>query len=119
MIHPTSLGPLGVDVGSASIEITKDGLVQVRTGMTEYGEGLYTGFVVIVVRILGLNTKIRIEMADTGLALDSGPKGPPRGTVNGRYGRVPGWNPQTSYGSTIAYWSRLTGKEPGLWRTSN
>ena len=87
MIHPTSLGPLGVDVGSASIEITKDGLVQVRTGMTEYGQGLYTGFVRIVARILGLkNTKISIAMADTGLALDSGPTVASRGTVMGGMG---------------------------------
>jgi CO/xanthine dehydrogenase Mo-binding subunit len=87
MIHPTSLGPLGVDVGSAMIEITKDGTVQVRTGMTEYGQGLYTGFVRIVARILGLkNTKISVELADTGLALDSGPTVASRGTVMGGMG---------------------------------
>jgi CO/xanthine dehydrogenase Mo-binding subunit len=87
MIHPTSLGPLGVDVGSARIEITDDGTVRVETGMTEYGQGLYTGFVRIVARILGLKeTPIRIEMADTGQALDSGPTVASRGTVMGGKG---------------------------------
>jgi len=84
MIHPTSLGPLGVDVGSGIIQVEKDGSVQVRTGMTEYGQGLYTGFVEIVAKILGLRTTpIEIEMADTGRALDSGPTVASRGTVMG------------------------------------
>jgi len=87
MIHPTSLGPLGVDVGSATVEITKDGTVLVRTGMTEYGQGIYTGFAKIVARILGLkNTKIKIEMPDTALTLDSGPTVASRGTVMGGKG---------------------------------
>ena len=84
MIHPTSLGPLGVDVGSAIVEIANDGIVQVRTGMVEYGQGIYTGFVRIVARVLGLrNTNVRIEMPDTSLALDSGPTVASRGTVMG------------------------------------
>jgi CO/xanthine dehydrogenase Mo-binding subunit len=84
MIHPTSLGPLGVDVGSAIVEVATDGTVLVRTGLTEYGQGIYTGFVTIVARVLGLkNTKIRIEMPDTSLALDSGPTVASRSTVMG------------------------------------
>lgn len=84
MIHPTSLGPLGVDVGSAIVQVANDGTVLVRTGMTEYGQGIYTGFVKIVARILGLrNTKIAIEMPDTSLALDSGPTVASRSTVMG------------------------------------
>lgn len=87
MIHPTSLGPLGVDVGSAVVEITEDGAVRVRTGMTEYGQGLYTGFVRIAARILGLKeTPIKVEMVDTSLALDSGPTVASRGTVMGGKG---------------------------------
>jgi len=84
MIHPTSLGPLGVDVGSGIVQVEEDGSVHVRTGMTEYGQGLYTGFVEIVAKILGLKTtRIEIEMADTGRALDSGPTVASRGTVMG------------------------------------
>jgi CO/xanthine dehydrogenase Mo-binding subunit len=84
MIHPTSLGPLGVDVGSGTLQVEEDGSVHVRTGMTEYGQGLYTGFVEIVAKILGLKTTpIEIEMADTGRALDSGPTVASRGTVMG------------------------------------
>ena len=84
MIHPTSLGPLGVDVGSGIVQVEEDDTVHVRTGMTEYGQGLYTGFVEIVAKILGLKTTpIEIEMADTGRALDSGPTVASRGTVMG------------------------------------
>jgi len=84
MIHPTSLGPLGVDVGSAIVEVADDGSVIVRTGMTEYGQGIYTGFVKIVARVLGLEpAKIKIEMPDTILALDSGPTVASRSTVMG------------------------------------
>lgn len=84
MIHPTSLGPLGVDVGSAIVQVPADGTVQVRTGMAEYGQGIYTGFVKIVARVLGLkNTLIRIEIPDTSLALDSGPTVASRSTVMG------------------------------------
>jgi CO/xanthine dehydrogenase Mo-binding subunit len=84
MIHPTSLGPLGVDVGSGIVQVEEEGSVHVRTGMTEYGQGLYTGFVEIVAKVLGLKaTRIEIEMADTGRALDSGPTVASRGTVMG------------------------------------
>ena len=84
MIHPTSLGPLGVDVGSAIVQVEEDGSVHVRTGMTEYGQGLYTGYAKIVSKILGLKaTRIEIEMADTGRTLDSGPTVASRGTVMG------------------------------------
>ncbi|MGA2973664.1 MAG: xanthine dehydrogenase family protein molybdopterin-binding subunit [Candidatus Bathyarchaeia archaeon] len=84
MIHPTSLGPLGVDVGSGIVQVADDGSIHVRTGMTEYGQGIYTGFVKIVARTLGLkNTRIAIEMTDTSRALDSGPTVASRSTVMG------------------------------------
>jgi CO/xanthine dehydrogenase Mo-binding subunit len=84
MIHPTSLGPLGVDVGSGIVQITEDGTVRVRTGMTEYGQGIYTGFTRIVAKVLGLKrTRIEVEMVDTSRALDSGPTVASRSTVMG------------------------------------
>ena len=84
MIHPTSLGPLGVDIGSATVEIEDDASVTVRTGMTEYGQGIYTGFVRIVKRVLGLmDTAVKISMPDTRTTLDSGPTVASRGTVMG------------------------------------
>ncbi|HKM50614.1 MAG TPA: molybdopterin cofactor-binding domain-containing protein, partial [Candidatus Bathyarchaeia archaeon] len=56
----------------------------VKTGMTEYGQGIYTGYAKIVARILGLSkTSIRVEMPDTTEALDSGPTVASRGTVMG------------------------------------
>ena len=84
MIHPTSLGPLGVDVGSAIVRVSDDDSIVVKTGMTEYGQGIYTGYVKIAARILGLSkTSIRVEMPDTTEALDSGPTVASRGTVMG------------------------------------
>ena len=84
MIHPTSLGPLGVDIGSGIVEIIDDDTVQIRTGMTEYGQGIYTGFIKIVAKILGLKrTRIEVEMTDTSRALDSGPTVASRSTVMG------------------------------------
>ena len=84
MIHPTSLGPLGVDIGSGIVEVADDGTVNVRTGMVEYGQGLYTGYLRIVAKVLGLKkTKITVEMADTARTSDSGPTVASRGTVMG------------------------------------
>ena len=84
IIHPTSLGPLGNDVASATVEVSDDGTVVVRTGLTEYGQGLYTGYVRIAQRTLGLKkTKVRVELPDTALALDSGPTVASRGTAMG------------------------------------
>ncbi len=87
MIHPTSIGPLGVDVGSAIVEITDDNSVVVKTGITEYGQGTYTGYVRIVQRILGLNkTSVTVEYPDTARVLDSGPTVASRGTAVGGKG---------------------------------
>lgn len=85
MIHPTSLGPLGVDIASATVEVDNaDGSILVRTGLTEYGQGLYTGYVKIVKRVLGLNrTKVIVELPDTMVALDAGPTVASRGTAMG------------------------------------
>jgi CO/xanthine dehydrogenase Mo-binding subunit len=84
MIHPTSLGPLGVDVGSGIVQITKDDTVRIGTGMTEYGQGIYTGFVRIVAQTLGLEkTRIDVDMPDTGRVPDSGPTVASRSTVMG------------------------------------
>ena len=87
MIHPTSIGPLGVDVGSAIVEIADDESVIIKTGITEYGQGTYTGFVRIVQRLLGLNkTSITVEYPDTTRVLDSGPTVASRGTAVGGKG---------------------------------
>jgi CO/xanthine dehydrogenase Mo-binding subunit len=84
MIHGTGVGPGGMDVTSATIEAGPDGAVLVRTGLTEYGQGIYTGYVNIVRSALGLaSTKVKVELPDTKLALDSGPTVASRGTAMG------------------------------------
>lgn len=84
MIHPTGLGPVGVDVTSATIEATDDGSIVIRTGLSEYGQGLHTGYARIVRCTLGLDkVQVRVELPDTMLALDSGPTVASRGTAMG------------------------------------
>lgn len=84
LIHPTGLGPVGVDVTSATVEAADDGSIVVRTGLAEYGQGLHTGYARIVRRTLGLDrTQVRVELPDTMLALDSGPTVASRGTAMG------------------------------------
>lgn len=84
LIHPTGLGPVGVDVTSATVEAIDDGTVVVRTGLSEYGQGLYTGYAKIVQRTLGLDKmRVKVELPDTMLALDSGPTVASRGTAMG------------------------------------
>ena len=84
MLHPTGLGPVGVDVTSATVEAADDGSIVIRTGLTEYGQGIHTGYVSIVKRTLGLDkTLVRVELPDTMRALDSGPTVASRGTAMG------------------------------------
>ena len=74
MNHPTSLGPLGVDTGSAIVSILNNGKVVVKTGMTEYGQGAHTGFAQLVAEVLGVEiSNIRVPLPDTDEVLDSGP----------------------------------------------
>jgi CO/xanthine dehydrogenase Mo-binding subunit len=84
VIHPTGLGPVGVDVTSATVEVTGDDAILVRSGLVEYGQGIHTGYAGIVRRVLGLiGTRVRVELPDTMLALDSGPTVASRGTAMG------------------------------------
>ena len=83
LIHPTGLGPVGVDVSSATIELT-DGSVVIRSGLAEYGQGIHTGYAKIARRVLGLKrTRVTVELPDTAVALDSGPTVASRGTAMG------------------------------------
>ena len=84
MSHPIGFGPLGMDVASATVEVKADGSIVVRTGFTEIGQGLYTGYVEIVRRALGLRaTDVRVELPDTSTTLDSGATAASRGIAMG------------------------------------
>ena len=83
-IHPTGLGPVGVEATWAAVEAAEDGSIVLRTGLAEYGQGLYTGYARIVRLALGLDkTYVRVELPDSTLTMDSGPTVASRGTAMG------------------------------------
>jgi len=82
-IHPEGLNG-EADAATAWVEITHEGKVVVKTGLTEYGQGIYTGFARIVTRILGMSAdRVSIFSPDTDLVPDSGPTVASRSTVFG------------------------------------
>lgn len=82
-IHPEGLNG-EADAATASVEITPEGKVLVRSGLTEYGQGIYTGFVHIVTMTLGVNPeRVSIVSPDTDVVPDSGPTVASRSTVFG------------------------------------
>ncbi|HXW94617.1 MAG TPA: xanthine dehydrogenase family protein molybdopterin-binding subunit [Nitrososphaerales archaeon] len=82
-IHPEGLNG-EADAATAWVEITPQGRVVVKTGLTEYGQGIYTGFTQIVNRVLGTTAdRVSVVLPDTDLVPDSGPTVASRSTVFG------------------------------------
>jgi len=82
-IHPEGLNG-EADQATATVEITPEGRVVVKAGLTEYGQGIYTGFVRIVSKVLGTSPeRVSVVTPDTDLVPDSGPTVASRSTVFG------------------------------------
>ncbi len=82
-IHPEGLNG-EADAATASVEITEEGRVLVKSSLTEYGQGIHTGFVSIVSRVLGTRPdRAEVILPDTDLVPDSGPTVASRSTVFG------------------------------------
>jgi CO/xanthine dehydrogenase Mo-binding subunit len=82
-IHPEGLNG-EADAATAWVEITTQGKVVVKTGLTEYGQGIYTGFTRIVTKVLGTSPdRVSVVSPDTDLVPDSGPTVASRSTVFG------------------------------------
>jgi len=82
--HGNSLGPEGADACSAVIQVSTDGSMRYRTGITEYGTGAATGHVQIVSEIIGIPMDyIHLERPDTAAVPDGGPTVASRSTVMG------------------------------------
>jgi CO/xanthine dehydrogenase Mo-binding subunit len=82
-IHPEGLNG-EADAAAASVEITEEGEVIVKTSLTEYGQGIHTGFVQIVSRVLGTShDRVKVILPDTDIVPDSGPTVASRSTVFG------------------------------------
>jgi CO/xanthine dehydrogenase Mo-binding subunit len=82
-IHPEGLNG-EADTATASVEITSQGRVVIKSGLTEYGQGIYTGFVRIVSKVLGTSPeRVLVIYPDTDIVPDSGPTVASRSTVFG------------------------------------
>jgi CO/xanthine dehydrogenase Mo-binding subunit len=82
-IHPEGLNG-EADAATAMVEITDQGRVVVKCGLTEYGQGIYTGFTRIVSRVLGTSAeRVSVVSPDTDIVPDSGPTVASRSTVFG------------------------------------
>jgi CO/xanthine dehydrogenase Mo-binding subunit len=82
-IHPEGLNG-EADASTAWVEITDQGRVVVKCSLTEYGQGIYTGFVRIVSRVLGVrHDRVEVIPPDTDIVPDSGPTVASRSTVFG------------------------------------
>lgn len=82
-IHPEGLNG-EPDAAAAIVEITPQGHVIIKVGLTEYGQGIHTGFVQIVSRVLGTSPdRVSVVSPDTDVVPDSGPTVASRSTVFG------------------------------------
>jgi CO/xanthine dehydrogenase Mo-binding subunit len=82
-IHPEGLNG-EADAATAWVEISDAGRVLVKTSLTEYGQGIHTGFVKIVSKVLGVNSRrVDVILPDTDVVPDSGPTVASRSTVFG------------------------------------
>ena len=70
------------DIGSAVVELAEDGVIEVRCGAIDYGQGSRTVFLQIVGEVLGLDAaQVRIITGDTHATPDSGSTVASRQTV--------------------------------------
>jgi CO/xanthine dehydrogenase Mo-binding subunit len=83
LIHPEGLNG-EADSATAVVEINASGGIVVKTGLTEYGQGIHTGFMRMVSRVLGTATeRVSVASPDTDLVPDSGPTVASRSTAFG------------------------------------
>ncbi len=54
LMHGNSLGPEGNDYGAVLLEVGRDGMVTMGTGLTEFGTGAVTGVIQVAASVLGV-----------------------------------------------------------------
>lgn len=82
--HGNSIGVEGADYSSVTLIINRDGSVNIRTGLTDFGQGSVWGLALIAAEILGVPPSyFKIEDADTSATPDAGPTVASRSTVMG------------------------------------
>lgn len=74
MYHGNSLGPEGNDYAAVHMQIDRDGIIKLRTGLTEYGTGAPSGLIQIAAETMHLPVnQFRLEAPDTDFCADTGP----------------------------------------------
>ncbi len=74
MYHGNSLGPEGNDYATVHMQIDKDGIVRLRTGLTEYGTGAPSGLIQIAAETMRLPLGyFKLDPPDTDHCSDTGP----------------------------------------------
>jgi CO/xanthine dehydrogenase Mo-binding subunit len=83
MYHGNSIGPEGADTATATVTLTKSGVV-FKIGLTEYGTGARSGLAQIIAEVIGVPLElVKDEPADTATTEDSGGTFASRTTVMG------------------------------------
>jgi CO/xanthine dehydrogenase Mo-binding subunit len=74
MYHGNSLGPEGNDFATVHMQIGEDGMISLRTALTEYGTGAPSGLLQIAAETMRLPIEyFRLESSDTDYCEDAGP----------------------------------------------
>jgi CO/xanthine dehydrogenase Mo-binding subunit len=82
--HGSSLGGEGADYATTTLKIEEDGSITLTSGLTDYGQGSRTVFMLIAAEELGINiARIRIMRPDTQTGIESGPTVASRTTMVG------------------------------------
>lgn len=72
--HGSSLGGEGADYATTTLKIEEDGSITLTSGLTDYGQGSRTVFLLVAAEELGVEDhRIRILRPDTQTAIESGP----------------------------------------------
>jgi CO/xanthine dehydrogenase Mo-binding subunit len=74
MYHGNSLGPEGNDFATVHMEIDREGVIKLRTALTEYGTGAPSGLLQIAAETMHLPLQhFKLDSSDTAYCDDSGP----------------------------------------------
>ncbi|HUH99097.1 MAG TPA: xanthine dehydrogenase family protein molybdopterin-binding subunit [Anaerolineales bacterium] len=82
--HGSSLGGEGADYATTTLKIEEDDSITLTSGLTDYGQGSRTVFMLIAAEELGVDVeRIRIMRPDTQTGIESGPTVASRSTMIG------------------------------------
>jgi CO/xanthine dehydrogenase Mo-binding subunit len=74
LMHGNSLGPEGNDYAAVLLEVGRDGIITVGTGLTEYGTGAITGVIQVAAAVMGVPLKwFRLARPNTAKHRETGP----------------------------------------------